>query len=56
MKKLTRTGLPEQLKSGIENLSGMSMEEVKVHYNSDQPAQLNAHTFAEGSDIKIASG
>ena len=56
MKKLTKTGLPEQLKSGIENLSGMSMEEVKVHYNSDQPAQLNAHAFAQGSNIEITSG
>ena len=56
MKKLTKTGLPEQLKSGIENLSGVSMEEVKVHYNSEKPTQLNAHSFAQGSDIKIASG
>ena len=56
MKKLTRTGLPEQLKSGIENLSGVSMEQLKVHYNSEKPTQLNAHAFAQGSDIKIASG
>src|SRR5437588_3507228 len=37
------TGLPDQLKSGIENLSGHSMDDVKVHYNSAKPAQLNAH-------------
>ena len=29
-----RTGLPDNLKNGIENLSGMSMDHVKVHYNS----------------------
>src|SRR3989338_7139626 len=34
------TGLPDNLKSGIENLSGYSMDDVKVHYNSAQPAQL----------------
>lgn len=51
MKKLTRTGLPEQLKSGIENLSGVSMEQLKVHYNSEKPTQLNEHAFAQGSDI-----
>ncbi|WP_331351009.1 DUF4157 domain-containing protein [Cellvibrio sp. UBA7671] len=51
-----RTGLPDNLKSGIENLSGMSMDHVKVHYNSSQPAQLNAHAFAQGSDIHVAPG
>ena len=50
------TGLPDQLKSGIENLSGCSMDDVKVHYNSYKPAQLNAHAYAQGADIHIASG
>jgi hypothetical protein len=50
------TGLPDQLKSGIESLSGMSMDHVKVHYNSAQPAQLNAHAYAQGSDIHVAPG
>ena len=51
-----RTGLPEPLKSGIESLSGMSMDHVKVHYNSSQPAQLNALAYAQGSDIYIGPG
>ncbi len=50
------TGLPDNLKSGIENLSGMSMDSVKVHYNSAQPAQLNALAYAQGSDIHVAPG
>lgn len=50
------TGLPNQLKSGIENLSGQSMDDVKVHYNSSKPAQLKAHAYAQGTDIHIASG
>ncbi|MDQ1919361.1 eCIS core domain-containing protein [Massilia pseudoviolaceinigra] len=50
------SGLPDQLKAGMENLSGMSMDHVKVHYNSAQPAQLNAHAFAQGSDIHLAPG
>ncbi|WP_234030547.1 DUF4157 domain-containing protein [Undibacterium sp. 14-3-2] len=50
------TGLPNQLKSGIESLSGMSMDHVKVHYNSSQPAQLNALAYAQGSDIHVAPG
>ncbi|WP_203418249.1 eCIS core domain-containing protein [Flavobacterium sharifuzzamanii] len=55
-RKASNTGLPDNLKSGIENLSGHSMDDVKVHYNSDKPAQLNAHAYAQGSDIHIASG
>lgn len=54
--KKNGTGLPDQLKSGVENLSGISMNDVKVHYNSDKPAQLNAHAYAQGTDIHIASG
>lgn len=50
------TGLPDNLKSGIENLSGYSMNDVKVHYNSDKPAQLNAHAYAQGSAIHLAPG
>ncbi|HET6991337.1 MAG TPA: DUF4157 domain-containing protein, partial [Bacteroidia bacterium] len=55
-KKENNTGLPDNLKSGIENLSGISMNDVKVHYNSSQPAQLNAHAYAQGTDIHLASG
>lgn len=54
--KPNNTGLPNQLKAGIESLSGMSMDHVKVHYNSPQPAQLNAHAYAQGSDIHVAPG
>ncbi|MEM7041076.1 MAG: DUF4157 domain-containing protein [Bacteroidota bacterium] len=50
------TGLPDNLKAGIENLSGYSMDDVKVHYNSDKPAQLQAHAYAQGTDIHIGPG
>ena len=50
------TGLPDDLKSGIENLSGYSMDDVKVHYNSSQPATLQAYAYAQGTDIHIAPG
>jgi Domain of unknown function (DUF4157) len=51
-----QTGLPDNLKSGVESLSGMSMDAVRVHYNSGQPAQMNAHAFAQGTDIHVAPG
>lgn len=54
--KKNNSGLPDTLKSGVESLSGLSMDDVKVHYNSDKPAQLNAHAYAQGTDIHLASG
>ncbi|WP_239670692.1 DUF4157 domain-containing protein [Vibrio variabilis] len=51
-----QTGLPHQLKAGIENLSGYSMDDVKVHYNSSKPAQLQAHAYAQGTNIHIGPG
>ncbi len=45
-----------QSRSGIESLSGMSMDSVKVHYNSEKPAQLNAHAYAQGTEIHVAPG
>jgi hypothetical protein len=50
------TGLPDKLKAGIESLSGLTLDQVKVHYNSAQPAQLNALAYAQGSDIHLAPG
>ena len=55
-KKENNTGLPDNLKSGMENLSGQSLDHVKVHYNSSQPAEVQAHAYAQGSDIHLASG
>ena len=51
-----KTGLPDRLKTGIENLSGYSMNNVRVHYNSEKPAQLQAHAYAQGTDIYLGSG
>jgi hypothetical protein len=48
-----KTGLPDNLKTGMENLSGMSLDDVKVHRNSDKPAQLQAHAYAQGNDIHL---
>ena len=43
-------GLPGKLKAGIENLSGLAMDDVKVHHNSAKPAELQslAHTRGTG--------
>ena len=51
-----RTGLPDRLKAGVEALSGFSMDDVRVHRNSSEPAKLGALAYARGSDIHLASG
>lgn len=55
-RKTNDGGLPLQLKAGIESLSGYSMDDITVHYNSSEPAQLNALAFAQGTDIHLAGG
>jgi hypothetical protein len=50
------TGLPDDLRSRVEGLSGISLDDVKVHYDSARAAQLQAHAFAQGSSIHVAPG
>jgi len=54
--KPNQTGLPDQLKAGVEHLSGISLDNVRVHTNSSQPAQLNALAYTQGTDIHVAPG
>lgn len=55
-RKENPNGLPDHIKDGVELQSGISMDDVKVHYNSSKPAQLNAHAYAQGSDIHVGPG
>ncbi|WP_343602821.1 DUF4157 domain-containing protein [Roseateles sp.] len=48
-----RNGPPGQLKASLESLSGMDMSAVRVHRNSDKPAQLNALAYAQGNEIHL---
>lgn len=51
-----QTGMPDSLRAGIESLSGMDMSDVRVHRDSNQPAQLNALAYAQGNDIHLGPG
>jgi hypothetical protein len=51
-----RTGLPDRLKRGAEALSGLSMDDVRVHRNSREPAKLGALAFARGNEIHLGPG
>jgi hypothetical protein len=51
-----RTGLPDALKTGIESLSGLALDDVRVHYNSPQPKQLQALAYTQGTEIHVGPG
>ena len=51
-----RTGMPDNLKSGIESLSGMDLSDVRVHYSSSDPARINALAYTQGQEIYVAPG
>lgn len=53
---VNNTGIPDQLKTGIENLSGIDLSDVKVHRNSLRPRQLDALAYTQGTDIYVAPG
>lgn len=55
-RKENKTGIPDGLKAGMESVSGMSLNDVTVHRNSDKPAQLQAHAYAQGTDVHLAPG
>jgi hypothetical protein len=50
------SGLPDQLKSGVEASSGMDLSNVNVHYNSDKPRELQALAYAEENNIHLSPG
>lgn len=56
VQKKNGTGMPDNLKAGIEDLSGFSMDDVRVHYNSDKPATVQALAYTQGTDIHVAPG
>ena len=46
--------MPDNLKAGVEDLSGIDMSDVRVHYNSDKPADVGALAYTQGTDIQVA--
>jgi len=54
--KENSTALPDTLKTGIEALSGMAMDDVQVHHHSSKPAQVQALAYTQGTDIHVGPG
>lgn len=51
-----RSGIPAALKERFESASGFSFSDVRVHYNSNKPAQLQAFAYTQGNDVFIGPG
>ncbi len=51
-----RTGMPDNLKAGLEQLSGTDLSDVKVHRNSSKPEKVGALAYTQGKDIHVGPG
>ena len=51
-----RTGLPDQMKTNLETMSGFDMSDVRVHYNSPKPAAIGALAYTQGNQIHMGPG
>lgn len=54
--KINKTGIPIQMKNFFEHSSGLSLDDVRVHYHSQKPMMLNAHAYTQGNQVYIGSG
>ena len=52
-KRKNDTVLPDQLKAGIETLSGVSMDDVRVHHNSAKPAQFHEQPHTQAKNRRL---
>lgn len=48
--------LPPSLRERTEARTGIPLDDVRVHYNSDKPAKLGALAYARGSEVHIGPG
>ena len=50
------TGIPTQMKLDFERRSGLSFDDVRVHYNSDKPAKVGALAYTQGTQVHVGPG
>lgn len=56
VREARKDGLPDGLRGSLEALSGISLDHVKVRYNSKAPDEVGAHAFTKGHEIHLARG
>ena len=50
------TGIPTQMKLDFERRSGLSFDDVRVHYNSDKPRKIGALAYTQIPQVHIGPG
>lgn len=50
------TGIPTQMKLDFEQRSGLSFDDVRVHYSSEKPAQVQALAYTQGTQVYLGPG
>lgn len=50
------TGIPGRMKRDFEGRSGLSFNDVRVHYNSGGPARLGALAYTRGTQVYLGPG
>lgn len=53
---INNTGIPDKMKKNVEAASGLSFDDVRIHYNSPKPKNLNSFAYTKGNDVYIAKG
>ncbi len=54
--KINKTGIPDGLKRSAEAKSNLSLDDVRVHYNSAKPMQMRALAYTQGNQVYIGPG
>ncbi len=54
--KINKTGIPDDLKRSAEAKSNLSLDDVRVHYNSAKPMQMRALAYTQGNQVYIGPG
>ncbi len=49
-------GLPSSLRDRFEAKHKITLDDVRVHYNSDKPAEIGAGAYAKGNEIHLSTG
>lgn len=51
-----RTGIPGAIKAQYEAASGLSFDDVRIHYNSRKPEKLQALAYTQGNHVYMGPG
>lgn len=51
-----RTGIPTQFRMRMEHSTGLTFDDVRIHYNSERPAALQALAYTQGSQVYLGQG